>query len=246
MSAAAALFAHHLRRLLRPGRLLGLSALAAVPGLAAWLAAAGTHPEEATRTYQLVTVSVPAATFSIAALALGAAVMRDEREGGTLPYLLLKPVNRWVFSGMAWLAAAVAALLVGAVGWAVGWAAVGVQGDAWEAGLPAASLFAGAAVGYTALFVPLGYLVPRAFLVGLGYVFVWEGIVAALVPGLAQTSVWRIALSIYADLERLPTEAGDVLGAVAPGAGGGAAKLAGLTLVGVAALTWSVRHRDAV
>jgi hypothetical protein len=101
-------------------------------------------------------------------------------------------------------------------------------------------------VGYTAVFVPIGYLFSRATLVGLAYVFVWEGIVTQFVSGLAASSVWRTAMSIYADLTVLPREALDALGPVLPGAGGGVLKLAGTVIVGTGILSWALRQRDAL
>ena len=109
------------------------------------------------------------------------------------------------------------------------------------------SLFVAAAFGYSAIFVPLGYLVPRSLLVGLGYVIVVESILAAAVTGLAQFSIWRISLSIFADLAPiLGQEAADVLGPVSPGTGGGLAKLAGTLVVGLVLLTVALQRRDAL
>ena len=81
---------------------------------------------------------------------------------------------------------------------------------------------------------------------GLAYVFVWEGIITTFVTGLSASSVWRTVMSIYADITVLPDDALDTLGPVAPGVGGGVLKLVGTVLVGVTALTWALRKRDAL
>jgi ABC-2 type transport system permease protein len=135
---------------------------------------------------------------------------------------------------------------VGVVGWTVGFLAMGILTGSWGLAIPALGLYAAAAIGYTAVFVPLGYLFTRAVLVGLAYVFVWEGIITSFVTGLSASSVWRTAMSIYADILVLPEDALGTLGPVAPGVGGGVLKLAGTVLVGVTALTWALRKRDAL
>jgi ABC-2 type transport system permease protein len=225
-------------------------ALASVPGILAWISMSGGGGRNLAlrqvEIYHGVNGTVTAATLSIAVLVLGAATLRDERDGGTLPYLFLSPVGRIPFAVSAWMAAVGAAVLVAASGWAVG--AIGLvvtTGDIGPA-LPALAAYAAAAVGYAALFLPLGYLFSRSILVGIAYVFVWEGILAAFMPGLGASSVWRTALSIYGDLTPLPPEALDVLGGVAPGVGGGLLKLAAMVVLGIGALVWALRARDAV
>jgi len=113
--------------------------------------------------------------------------------------------------------------------------------------LPSLAVYLAAGVGYAAIFVPLGYLVPRSLLVGLGYIIVVETILANVGPGLAQFSVWRISLSIYAGMEDgFGVEAENMLGPVTAGVGGGVAKLAGVVVVGLAVLTWALKKRDAL
>src|SRR5690606_26410401 len=85
-------------------------------------------------------------------------------------------------------------------GWLVAFLAAGLTLGDWGLAVPALSAYVAAALAYSAVFVPLGYLFSRALIPGLAYVFVWEGILATVVSGLSASSVWRIALSIYADL----------------------------------------------
>ena len=118
----------------------------------------------------------------------------------------------------------------------------GDWGHAWAA-LPA---YLAAAMGYSAVFIPVGYLFNRAILVGLAYVFIWEGILTTLVSGIAASSVWRTALSMFADLRELPRDAMDALGPVLPGIGGALAKLIGVVVVSLAVFTWALRSRDAL
>jgi ABC-type transport system involved in multi-copper enzyme maturation permease subunit len=244
---SAPLIRHLLGRILRGPRLLGLVALASVPGAVAWLTMAGQTTSGAVRSYQEVSATLPAATLSIAVLFAATAVLRDERDGGTLPFLFISPVGRVRFSGSAWAAGAVAAVLIATAGWSVGAVALVAVSGTFGPAVPVLVLYVSSALAYSALFVPLGYLFGRSLVPGLAYVFVWEGILATVVPGLSASSVWRIAMSIYADIEDgLPRDALDVLGTVEPGVWGGAITVAGLVLAGVGVLTWAVRFRDAV
>ena len=237
---------HLFRRLLRGRRLLGMIALASVPGLVAWVSMVGEREAEAAVIFQEVLATVPAATLSIAILFLGTAVLRDERDGGTLPFLFITPVGRMAFAGSAWLAAAGASILVAVAGWLVALLAAGLTLGDWGLAVPALSAYLAAALAYSAVFVPLGYLFSRSLIPGLAYVFVWEGILATVVSGLSASSVWRIALSIYADLTELPRSGGEMLGSVQPGVGGGVATVLILIALGVAVLTWALKTRDAV
>jgi ABC-2 type transport system permease protein len=240
------LTAHLFRRVLRGRRLIGATALASVAGLLAWISSIGESATGAETAFKEITSSVPAATLSIAVLFLATAVLRDERDGGTLPFLFVTPISRLAFAGSAWAAAALAALAVSAAGWLGVLLAAGLGVGTWSLAWPVLATYAAAAVAYSAVFVPLGYLFARSLLVGLGYVFVWEGILASVVPGLSASSVWRVALAIYADLAELPRDALDVLGSVLPGTGGSVVTILVLVALGVSVLVWAMRYRDAV
>lgn len=240
------LTAHLFGRLLRGRRLLGMVALASVPGALAWVSMLGQSVSEGSVIFEEIVATVPAATLSIAVLFLATAVLRDERDGGTLPFLFITPLSRWTFAGSAWLAAAGASVLVATAGWLVALVGAGITTGSWTLGVPALSAYLAAALAYSAVFVPLGYLFSRSLVVGLIYVFVWEGILTSFVSGLAASSVWRVALSIYADLTDLPGVAQEMLGSVEPGVGGGVVTVLVLVALGVSVLTWALKARDAV
>lgn len=201
---------------------------------------------DATTNYQVVVSTASAATLSIAVLFMSTAVMRDERDDGTLPFVFISPMSRWRFAVSAWVAGAGSSALVALAGWLVGLVGLAAVGGDLGAAWPVLALYLLAALAYSALFVPLGYLFSRSLLIGLGYVFVWEAILASAVSGLSASSVWRIALSVYADVDQLPADALEMLGSVEPGRWGGLLTLAVLVAGGVGALAWAVRHRDAV
>jgi ABC-type transport system involved in multi-copper enzyme maturation permease subunit len=241
-----ALVRHFVRQLTKGKRLVGMTALAASAGLTSWISGLGRRAADVAEDYPILVATLAGATLSVAVLVIGAATLRDERDAGTLPYLFLKPIARWRFALSAWAAAALTASGVAAAGWMVGWSAMGVKTGSWTLAVPALSAYLAAAVGYTAVFVPIGYLFSRAILAGLAYIFVWEAIITSFVTGLGGSSVWRTALSIYAGITEVPDPVLDTLGTVPPGVVGGVVKLAITALVGVALLTWALHRRDAV
>lgn len=238
---------HLYTRMMRKGRVMALLALAAVPGLAYWLSAFDGSDSEKEVLYSDI-VSGAGFSFVIAALILTAATLREERDEGTLPYIYMRPIGRLPLAVASLGAGTAAALTIAVGGWVATLLAVVLVGAEVSLAIAGLSLFVAASFGYAAIFVPLGYLVPRSLLVGLGYVIVVESILANAVTGLAQFSIWRISLSIYADLAPVfdSQGAGNVLGPVTPGVGGGVLKLAGVLAVGIAVLTWALRRRDAL
>ncbi|MGH8916205.1 MAG: hypothetical protein ACRDZM_17040 [Acidimicrobiia bacterium] len=236
---------HLYKRIMRRGRVIGLLALSAVSGLVYWLAGFDAGERELPGLYTDIVASV-GYTYAIAALILTTATLRDERDSGTLPYIYMRPLPRVSMAAQSMLAGMAAALVIGIGGWIAGIVSSLAVGDASIA-LSSWTLFAAAGIGYAAIFVPLGYLVPRSLLVGLGYILVVETILANVVTGLAQFSIWRIALSIYAGVEdQFGNAATDSLGPVTPGVGGGVVKLVIVIVIGLGTLTWALKRRDAL
>ena len=236
---------HLFVRLMKKGRLIGLLLLSVVPG--ATLAFSDFGDTRVGDQYAQV-IGTGGFTFAIAALVLTAATLREERDDGTLPYIYMRPLSRQRIALMSLAAGAGAAGMLGIVAWlssVIGMLAIG--GSVSDA-VPGLALFLSASVGYAAIFVPVGYLLKRSLLVGLAYLFVIETIVANVISGMAQLSVWKISNSIYLGLESNVTESvvDDLLGPVAAGAGGGMAKLAVVAALGYAVLTWALRTRDAL
>lgn len=237
------LFVHQFRTLLRRGRLIGLLLLAVVPAVIVLVVGLAEGAE--TGFVADAAGGIGATTFPIAALILAAATLRDERDGGTLPYLYLKPISRLRLASTSVLAAIAATGMIGLAATVALMGAAAAVGAGVGAAAAAVPLYLAASVGYSALFVPLGYLLPRVVLAGLAYVILWEQVIARLVTGVANTSIWRFALSIYANL----IDSGaleEQLGPVTAGVWGGVAKIAAVAALGIALLTWALRSRDAV
>lgn len=241
-----ALAVHLYRRVMRRGRVIALIALASVPALVFWLAGFDADPGNLTGLFTDITSSV-GYSFAIAALIVTTATLRDERDSGTLPYIYMRPIPRTWMAAQGVLAGMAAALVIGIGGWVASLLASLAVGVGIDLALPGLALFIAAGVGYAAIFVPLGYLAPRSLLVGLGYIIVLETILANVVSGIAQFSIWRIALSIYAGIEDgFGNVAMENLDPVTAGTGGGVAKLAAVIIFGLAILTWALRKRDAL
>jgi ABC-type transport system involved in multi-copper enzyme maturation permease subunit len=240
------LTAHLYRRLMRRARVLWLVLLASVPGVIYAIAGIDLSPDDLSEAFIGIMLSV-GFTYAIAALILTVSTLRDERDAGTLPYIYMRPIPRVSLAISSLLAGILAAGTIAVGGWLATVLAGLIHGADMAVVIPGAALLLAAAVGYAAVFVPVGYLFSRSVLVGLGYLILVELALSGLVSGLAQLSIWRIAASIYVDLvdtTGLPVD--EALGAVAPGVGGGVIKLAVVLALGLVVLTWALRKRDAL
>lgn len=237
---------HLYRRLMRRSRVFWLVLLASVPGVIFAVAGIDLAKDDLSEAFVGIMLSV-GFTYAIAALILTVSTLRDERDEGTLPYIYMRPIPRLSLAVSSLLAGTLAAATIALGGWLATVLAGLIHGADMAIVVPGAALLLAAAVGYAAIFVPVGYLFSRSVLVGLGYLILVELALSGLVTGLAQLSIWRIAASIYVDLvdtTGIPIE--EALGAVAPGVGGGLVKLAVVLVLGTTLLTWALRTRDAL
>ncbi len=137
----------------------------------------------------------------LVALVIGSAALGSEIEDGTVVYLLIKPVPRWVVA-LAKIAVAVGvtlaltlpAMLV--TGLLIGTAQGGSLGS--SLGFVLAAIAGGAA--YASVFTTLGALTTRALVVGLAYTLLWEGALAGLLEGTRFLSIRQATLGLAAAL----------------------------------------------
>ncbi len=238
-----------LTRLLRIRRLVGLTLLTGMPAGVLFFVTFGNSPEDIRDIYAALNITVlMVIALPVAALVLASAAFGEERKHQTLPFLVVKPVPRSTIAAAVTGAAIVATLVVGGLGVAAGWVVAAVAVRDATIGVSAAVGLALAAVGYGAVFVPLGLLVGRSTLAGLAFVFVWESIIGTFVSGVSSFSIYRTALSALADTGTISTDSHEILtemlGNVAPGVGGATAKIAVVLLLSVALTTWILRYRD--
>ena len=133
----------------------------------------------------------------LVALIFGTGAIGAEIEDGTAIFLLAKPISRAtvVLTKLAIAALCSAALTCGPMLLA-GLIAAGGLGEGLVPGM-----VAGAAIGsvlYCSVFLALSLVTGRALVFGLGYVLIWEGLLAGLFAGTRTFSVRQITLA-FAD-----------------------------------------------
>jgi ABC-2 type transport system permease protein len=136
-----------------------------------------------------------AALMPLVALLFATSAIGSELEDGTAVFLLAKPISRWtilltklaVAIGCSIMITCLPILVAGLI-------AAGGLGDGLVIGFTLAGAF-GSAV-YCALFVFLSLVTGRSLVIGLGYVLIWEGVLAGLFAGTRTFSVRQYSLSL--------------------------------------------------
>jgi len=142
----------------------------------------------------VITTIVP-----LACLIFGTSALGTEIEDGTAVYILARPIPRGeiIVAKFAAAALAVGVFIVPATALSGFIALQGASGQGIAAGFSLATLLGVAA--YTGVFILLSVVSSRALIFGLGYVFIWEGIVTELFTGMRWVSVRQYCLGV-ADL----------------------------------------------
>jgi len=235
------------RNVLGLRRMLGFGLLAAFPAFIFFLTSRQSSElgrlENFTGSaiFIFLAVVVPIITVVVAGSVLG-----SERRGNTLSFLMLRPLSRFTIAGAKLISAVVASFAISAVGAVLLGllASLALNDFGYLIGLLGGTLLANA--GYSAIFMPIGYLTERATLIGFIYIFVWESAIAAIITGLSGTSLWRIAVTGFAalapDLDSEILEA--ALGSLAPGAGGALVKVGVICAVSVVMTSYLLQSRD--
>lgn len=135
----------------------------------------------------------------LAALILSTAALGNELADRTLAYLALKPLPRWRLVAGKYLGTVVSTALPILGGLALTWGVV-----AWGAGSvdgrQLGALLAGALAGlmaYSALFLFVSLVIPRALIVGIIYVLLWEGLLSGFIGGIREVSVRHYSQSVF-------------------------------------------------
>jgi ABC-2 type transport system permease protein len=188
IGALATLFVLTLRQHIRGRRLLVMSLLFALPGV---LAAAVNlfsrfPPTIENLQFAFVFNLIPHALVPLAALLYATGIIQDEVEEQTLTYLLLRPLPRWALYLIKMLATLLTVSMLSAVFTMATFAVIALTSSE-----PLTSRWIGQAIttsvaltltqaGYCGLFGLLGLLMRRSLLVGVAYIFLFEGILASL------------------------------------------------------------------
>jgi ABC-2 type transport system permease protein len=136
-----------------------------------------------------------AALMPLVALLFGTGAIGSELDDGTAVFLVAKPISRWtiLLTKLA-VAAACAVVLTCLPIFLAGLITAGGLGSGLVIGFTL-----GGAVGaivYCAIFVLLSLVTSRALVIGLGYVLIWEGLLAGLFAGTRTFSVRQFSLSV--------------------------------------------------
>lgn len=239
------------------GRLLGLRRSIGLFVLTGSIApvilalARGRSEEQVATFYNDITLGLGfSILFPVAALIVSTAALGEERKSHTLPFLLLKPVSRWVISLGVITAATLASFVILQAGVIASWMAAGVVTGDWSIGVSTTAAAALQSLASAALFVPLGLVVGRAAMVGLGYLLIWEVTLGNVIEGIQASSIYRIVVSAWADLAALTPDnletVTEALGRVEVGVGGAVAKAAALVFISIAVTGLLLKHRDLV
>jgi ABC-2 type transport system permease protein len=181
-------------------RSLLMFGLALIPVLVALVYRLGEHLEQHHWTANILLDGIVVTSIlPLACLIFGTSALGSEIEDGTAVYILAKPVRRREIIGAKFAAATlVEAVFVLPATVVSGLIALqGVSEEGIVMGFAIATLFG--VFAYTAVFVLLSVATSRALLIGLGYVFIWEGLVTELFTGSRYLSIRQYCLGI-ADL----------------------------------------------
>lgn len=216
-----------LRQLVTRGRLVALAVVGlAVAAISLAVGASDTRRDPVEAGVRLIADLGFTTLVPIVALVFASAALGDQREDGTLVYLWLRPMDRWPIVVGAWGAAVTLSLPLTLVPLTA--SAVLVDGGDPLIGATVAAGAVGV-LAYSALFVLLGLLLRNSIVWGLGYILIWEGIVAAFGSFAAKLAVRGYTRSILTSLTDVDLELGDLPlagGVVVPLVAGAAALVA--------------------
>jgi ABC-2 type transport system permease protein len=185
LTALGALFVLTLRENLRGRRLLLLSLLFLLPSvLAVVVRLAPFAPPPEKLEFALIYNLIPHVLATLTALLYAAGIIRDEVEGQTLTYLLLRPLPRWALY-LTKLAATilVTSALTGVFTLLTFAVIYANTTEFWDSALlmralKAVAVMALAQAAYCSLFALLGLVTRWALLGGLAYIVIFEGLLA--------------------------------------------------------------------
>jgi len=196
MSAVAPIVEVTARGLFGRRRIFLLVLLAALPVLIALLIRVTGGRPDPDRVLDTLVVRF---VMPLVALIVGTTVLGSEIDDGTAVYLLVKPVQRWrIVLAKAIVAAGLTALLI--VPAVIVTSVLLSSGDlsTMVVAFTVSCLLGGSA--YAIAFLALSAFTTRAFLIGLAYVLIWEGVLAGLLEGTKFLSIRQATLGVTAAL----------------------------------------------
>jgi ABC-2 type transport system permease protein len=185
-----------LRQFAGQRRSLLMFGLALIPVALAIIYRLGEHLDQHEETANFLADVVVTAILPLACLILGTSALGSEIEDGTAVYILAKPVPRRQIIAAKFAASALvaAAFIVPATAVSGLIALHGVSEEGIVTGFAIATLVG--VFAYTAVFILFSVATSRALLFGLGYVFIWEGLITELFSGTRYLSIRQYSLGI--------------------------------------------------
>lgn len=198
MMARAPIVALTLRGLLDRKRTWLMLALAAVPVLLVGLASGFGDAEIEAEDFDSLIVQL---VLPLIALVFGTAAIGTELEEGTIVYLLTKPIRRArIVASKGLVAAGLTAILIAPAAILTGIVAGLAGNDVTSIGLAYGLAAAVGGAAYAVLFMAISTFTSRALAIGLGYVMLWEGVLADLLEGTRMLSVRQATLAVAREL----------------------------------------------
>lgn len=236
------------RQLLGRRRIIGLTLLSLIAPFIFFMASRATTATRTTEEFLGILVSFQLGiVMAVITIVIASSALGEELRLQTMSFLVVRPLPRWALVVgklvTAWLVS-FAVTLVGALTMAILHATR--DGD-WSLTVPTIVTVAIGTLGYSALFLPLGYLVKRATIVGMIYVFLWELAISTPITALAPTSIWKttnVALAGLIAGTGVDFDFDVTIGTMAPGAGGSLVKFLVLAAVSVGLTSYLLRQRD--
>jgi ABC-2 type transport system permease protein len=191
------IFSLTLRQFLGQKRSLLLLLLALVPVGVALIYRAGDQLDPQDWTANVLLNGIVITTIlPLACLIFGTSALGSEIEDGTAVYILARPVPRGgiIVAKFTAAALAVAVFIVPATALSGSIALQGASEQGIATGFAFASFLGVAA--YTGVFILLSVASSRALIIGLAYVFIWEGIVTELFTGTRWFSIRQYCLGV--------------------------------------------------
>ncbi len=164
------------------------------------------------------------------ALVFGTAALGSDLEDGTIVYLLTKPIRRLrIFLAKGAVAVGLTVALLVPATLLTGLVAASVSPDLTSVAIGYAIAVAIGGAAYVLAFLTLSTFTSRALAIGLGYVLLWEGILAGLLEGTRMLSIRQATLGLAAEISGVPPRQAVI-------DGGPAIAILTVTIVGAIAL----------
>ena len=163
------------------------------------------------------------------------AAFGDELEDGTLPYLLMKPVNRARLVFGKYAAILLVTIPASILGLAVTTLIAGRAPEAGDLGRVLVAMVGAASAATVllgAVFLLVSLVVPRALLAGMIYVFAWESLLGRFLPGVEAVSSRAYTLRVF----------DGILDGDSAAAGGAALTMAAVAAAALILAVWRLRR----